>query len=101
VDKCPSTNHWAAGYNVKGETMSKTKVDVSMIHGWVTPGFEEVEAEFRKNFAERDELGAACAIYHKGKKVVDLWGGYRDQKTHAPWEEDTLQFDSYYPIKQD
>ena len=70
--------------------MSKTKVDESMIHGWVAPGFEEVEAEFRKNFAERDELGAACAIYHNGKKVVDLWGGYREHKTRDPWEEDTL-----------
>ena len=67
-----------------------TKVDTSMIHDWVAPGFEEVRAEFRKNFTERDELGAACAIYSKGKKVVDLWGGYRDHKTRDPWEEDTL-----------
>jgi CubicO group peptidase (beta-lactamase class C family) len=61
-----------------------------MMHGWVTSGFEEIEAEFRKNFVERGEVGAACAIYHEGKKVVDLWGGYRDPKTRAPWEEDTL-----------
>lgn len=61
-----------------------------MIHGSVEPGFEAVEKEFRRNFAERGELGAACAIYHRGKKVVDLWGGYRDAKTHAPWEQDTL-----------
>ena len=51
----------------------------------------EVETEFRKNFTERGKLGAACAIYHKGKKAVDLWGGYRDEKkTLTPWEEDTL-----------
>jgi CubicO group peptidase (beta-lactamase class C family) len=61
-----------------------------MIHGWVEPGFEEVEAEFRKNFAERGELGAACAIYYQGHEVVDMWGGYRDEKTMAPWEQDTL-----------
>jgi CubicO group peptidase (beta-lactamase class C family) len=35
-------------------------------------------------------LGAACAIYHRGEKVVDLWGGYRDLERHAPWQEDTL-----------
>jgi CubicO group peptidase (beta-lactamase class C family) len=70
--------------------MFKTEVDTSMIHGWVAPGFEEVETEFRKNFTERGEVGAACAIYHQGKKVVDLWGGYRDHGTRAPWEEDTL-----------
>lgn len=61
-----------------------------MIHGKVTPGFEEVETEFKRNFTERGELGAACAIYHKGQKVVDLWGGYRDAETRAVWEKDTL-----------
>jgi CubicO group peptidase (beta-lactamase class C family) len=60
------------------------------IHGRAAPGFEAVEAEFRRNFSGRGELGAACAIYHQGQKVVDLWGGTRDRKTHAPWEEDTL-----------
>jgi CubicO group peptidase (beta-lactamase class C family) len=56
----------------------------------VAPGFEEVEAEFRKNFAERGEVGAACAVYHRGEKVVDLWGGYRDADGREPWEEDTM-----------
>jgi len=70
--------------------MSKAKADESMIHGEVAPGFGKVEAEFKRNFTHRGELGAACAIYHKGKKVVDLWGGYRDEKTLAPWEENTL-----------
>lgn len=60
------------------------------IGGWVAPGFEEVEAEFRRNFAERGEIGAACAAYHQRQKVVDLWGGYRDAQSRAPWEEDTL-----------
>jgi CubicO group peptidase (beta-lactamase class C family) len=60
------------------------------IHGAVAPRFEEVESVFRQNFRERDELGAACAIYHKGKMVVDLWGGYRDLERRQPWEEDTL-----------
>jgi CubicO group peptidase (beta-lactamase class C family) len=60
------------------------------IHGFVAPGFEPVREEFVRNFEERGELGAACAIYSKGEKVVDLWGGYRDKRTQAPWEEDTL-----------
>ena len=62
-----------------------------MIHGQVTPEFEAVEAEFRENFAQRGDIGAACTVYHRGTKVVDLWGGYRDSKTRAPWEEDTLE----------
>ena len=66
------------------------KVAEAPIHGSVAPGFEEVEAEFRRNFREQDELGAACAVYHGGQKVVDLWGGYRDLERSEPWQEDTL-----------
>src|SRR5258707_295686 len=60
------------------------------IHGFVAPGFEPVREEFVRNFEERGEPGAACAIYSKGEKVGDLWGGYRDKRLQAPWEEDTL-----------
>src|SRR5262249_20926038 len=35
-------------------------------------------------------LGAACAVCHRGRLVVDLWGGVRDLATGAPWEEDTM-----------
>ena len=70
--------------------MFQTKMGTSLIRGSVAAGFEEVERAFTKNFSERGELGAACAVYHQGKKVVDLWGGDRDAKSQAPWEEDTL-----------
>ncbi len=66
---------------------NKNQVDIC---GSVARGFEEVATQFRENFERRGELGAACAIYHQGAKVVDLWGGWRDTKTRAPWEEDTL-----------
>jgi CubicO group peptidase (beta-lactamase class C family) len=29
-------------------------------------------------------------VYYRGEKVVDLWGGVRDQATGEPWEEDTM-----------
>ena len=45
--------------------------------GSVAAGFEEVRAEFERNFAERGEIGAAVAAYWRGEKVVDLWGGRR------------------------
>jgi CubicO group peptidase (beta-lactamase class C family) len=70
--------------------MSGVRVDESMIHGEVAPGFEDVRKEFERNFTKRGELGAACCVYHEGEKVVDLWGGYRDEKKRLPWEEDTL-----------
>jgi CubicO group peptidase (beta-lactamase class C family) len=56
----------------------------------VAPGFEEVRAEFERNFAERGEIGAAVAAYWRGEKVVDLWGGRRTPENDAPWEEDTM-----------
>lgn len=61
-----------------------------LIQGTVAPGFEPVEQEFRRNFAKRNDLGAACAVYYRGEKVVDLWGGYRDAEKQLPWEKDTL-----------
>jgi hypothetical protein len=58
------------------------------LHGWVAPGFEPVQQAFADNFAQRGELGAACAVYRHGEPVVDLWGGLRDRG--LPWRQDTL-----------
>jgi CubicO group peptidase (beta-lactamase class C family) len=73
-----------------GESDATIRIEVSLLRGEVSPGFEEVASEFEKNFAQREEVGAACAVYHEGRKVVDLWGGYRDREALAPWERDTL-----------
>ncbi|WP_220131324.1 serine hydrolase domain-containing protein [Streptomyces sp. PT12] len=53
-------------------------------------GYGAVADAFRENFATRDEIGAACAVYHGGRKVVDLWGGYREGRERLPWEADTM-----------
>ncbi len=60
------------------------------VHGTVAPGFEPVAREFRRNFAERGEEGAAVAVHWRGEPVVDLWGGVRDHESGAPFERDTL-----------
>ncbi len=60
------------------------------ISGHVEPGFETVREAFAENFARHHELGAACCVYHRGEKVVDLWGGIRDKTTREPWKEDTM-----------
>jgi len=62
----------------------------SNISGFVKPGFEAVRKAFVENFERRHELGAACCIYHRGEKVVDLWGGIRNEATSDPWEENTM-----------
>ncbi|XP_033103388.1 beta-lactamase domain-containing protein 2-like [Anneissia japonica] len=39
---------------------------------------------------EPSQGGSAFVVYHKGKKVVDIWGGYADKQSHRPWKQDTL-----------
>lgn len=60
------------------------------IEGHVSTGFEAVQDAFAENFSRRHELGGACCVYHRGEKVVDLWGGVRDKATGEPWQEDTM-----------
>jgi CubicO group peptidase (beta-lactamase class C family) len=58
--------------------------------GHVSPGFEAVREAFTENFLRRGERGGACCVYQRGEKVVDLWGGVRNEATAAPWQEDTM-----------
>ena len=60
------------------------------IQGHVSRGFEAVRETFAENFGRRRELGGACCVFHRGEKVVDLWGGIRNKETGEPWEENTM-----------
>jgi CubicO group peptidase (beta-lactamase class C family) len=60
------------------------------VHGDVNHAFEVVRDAFVDNFGRRRELGAACCAFHRGDKVVDLWGGVRNKETGEPWEADTM-----------
>ncbi len=57
--------------------------------GDTAEGFGPVMDVFRANFRDRRDLGAACAVYVDGRKVVDLWGGIADKHTGRPWQADT------------
>jgi CubicO group peptidase (beta-lactamase class C family) len=61
-----------------------------VVGGDVDAGYGPVADAFRRNFGEHGEVGAAYAVYRDGRKVVDLWGGYRNGRTQAPWREDTM-----------
>lgn len=65
-------------------------VEKKLVHGFADEAFAAVKAEFVNNIANREEIGAACAVYYDGKKVVDVWGGYRDKKRKHPWTEHTM-----------
>lgn len=64
--------------------MTRMKAD-----GYVEAGFEPVKDAFEHNF-DRKEIGAACAIFYKGRKVVDLWGGSAEPRLNKSWEGNTL-----------
>jgi CubicO group peptidase (beta-lactamase class C family) len=68
------------------------RIDVvdGAIGGGADEGFGPLADEFARNFTERGEVGAAFAVYQNGRKVVDLWGGYRDGDRCIPWAEDTM-----------
>ena len=60
------------------------------VQGHVSRGFEAVREAFVDNFARRRELGGACCVYHHGEKIVDLWGGIRNNRTGERWEQHTM-----------
>ena len=58
--------------------------------GVADPRFAAVRDAFLGNFAERGELGAGVCVIHRGRVVVDLWGGWRDEARSVPWQRDTI-----------
>lgn len=59
------------------------------IHGSSDEGYGRVADAFAENFVMHDELGAGIVVYVAGRKVVELWGGIADQRSHRPWVVDT------------
>ncbi len=74
---------------MENATVSETDVMTSA-QGYTAPGFEAVRDAFEANFNDHGEVGAAFSAYHRGKPVVDLWGGVADQASGKPWNEDTM-----------
>jgi CubicO group peptidase (beta-lactamase class C family) len=68
----------------------KVRVSPELMGGDVDEGYGKVADAFRRNLSSGKEIGAAVAVYRDGRKVVDLWGGYRNGITQAPWEHDTV-----------
>jgi CubicO group peptidase (beta-lactamase class C family) len=68
----------------------KLTASTDLVGGEVDEGYGKVADAFRRNLSSRQEVGAAVAAYRDGRKVVDLWGGYRNGITREPWQQDTL-----------
>jgi CubicO group peptidase (beta-lactamase class C family) len=57
--------------------------------GSYADGYAPVALRFAAQVREGAELGAGFAVYHRGQRVVDLWGGHADLARTAPWTRDT------------
>jgi CubicO group peptidase (beta-lactamase class C family) len=61
------------------------------VTGTVEPGWEPVRDAFQANLDAGMEVGAAVALYHRGRPVVDLHAGAFDRARTRPYDEDVLQ----------
>jgi CubicO group peptidase (beta-lactamase class C family) len=59
-----------------------------VIQGYCEPEFQGV-ADILARQVRRSGRGAAVCIYHRGRKVVDLWAGVRDEDGRL-WRADTI-----------
>ncbi|EED16406.1 beta-lactamase [Talaromyces stipitatus ATCC 10500] len=63
---------------------------MATVHGTTTEAFQALKQILQKNLDNGDEIGAAIYVSLDGKPVVDLWGGFADEKRTRPWTEDTI-----------
>ena len=61
------------------------------VEGHIDPQFAQVLKAFITNFERGREIGAAVAVYHRGKLVIDLAGGLRDHVSGEQYSRETLQ----------
>ncbi len=57
--------------------------------GTYADGFEPVARRFASHLREGAEIGAGLTVYHRGRCVVDLWGGEADVARGTAWDQDT------------
>lgn len=67
--------------------MTKTPIPMSSM---CDAKFRRVEEAFFRHISNGLEIGAGVAVYVHGQKVVDIWGGWRDQDRQHPWTSDTI-----------
>lgn len=71
--------------------------EVVTAHGTAFAFSGEYEPEFRpavdafiENYKVEEEIGSASSLIVDGRKVFDVWAGYRDEAKTKPWVRDTI-----------
>uniref|UniRef100_A0A8R1HL90 Beta-lactamase domain-containing protein n=1 Tax=Caenorhabditis japonica TaxID=281687 RepID=A0A8R1HL90_CAEJA len=61
------------------------------VNGKFHEKWKHVADAFKLNLEENwERSGGAFVVYHKGVKVVDIWGGLADRESERKWNENTL-----------
>lgn len=60
------------------------------VFGYCARPFEEVRAVLDAQVTSGEHRGFAVAAFHKGRLVVDLWGGYNERAPDGWWAEDSM-----------
>lgn len=58
--------------------------------GHFKPEYQPVADLFRQLVSEGTEQGGSFAVYSRGERLLELWGGYADPESKRPWREDTI-----------
>ena len=58
--------------------MAKRRDQQPLVHGETAPAFDRVRSLFEHNMRTLAEENAQLCVYHKGRKVVDLWATHPD-----------------------
>ena len=61
-----------------------------MLKGHCDEKFSELRKILDHQLNSNFELGASVAVEWKGKEVVNLYGGYKDENKNSEWQEDTI-----------
>jgi CubicO group peptidase (beta-lactamase class C family) len=74
----------------RGRSVTLKLIQNRTLHldGRIHPDFGAVEATLRNQLGSHPG-GAAVCVYHRGERVVDLWGGYKDDEGTL-WTQDTM-----------
>ena len=75
---------WFARYESDRSAASEVSVE-----GTIHPAFAPVAELVGRHVRAAKRGGAAVCVYHRGKPVVDVWVGTRNDEG-APWKRDTL-----------
>jgi CubicO group peptidase (beta-lactamase class C family) len=63
----------------------------NITHEVVEPGWEPVRDALAEGLASGEDRGAGVAVFHRGRLVVDVTGGWRDKDATVPYGPDSLQ----------